>query len=78
MARDFSTVGVIGLGTMGAGIVEVFARNGFDVVVGGPPDADIAAFEEAGATWYLMGPTAGGEPLDETLGWVRSGPPASG
>jgi len=32
MARDFSTVGVIGLGTMGAGIVEVFARNGLDVV----------------------------------------------
>ncbi|MGN6750974.1 MAG: 3-hydroxyacyl-CoA dehydrogenase family protein [Intrasporangium sp.] len=32
MARDFSTVGVIGLGTMGAGIVEVFARNGIDVV----------------------------------------------
>ncbi len=31
MARDFSTVGVIGLGTMGAGIVEVFARNGIDV-----------------------------------------------
>ncbi|HOF64947.1 MAG TPA: 3-hydroxyacyl-CoA dehydrogenase NAD-binding domain-containing protein, partial [Dermatophilaceae bacterium] len=32
MARDFTTVGVIGLGTMGAGIVEVFARNGIDVV----------------------------------------------
>ncbi len=32
MTRDFSTVGVIGLGTMGAGIVEVFARKGFDVV----------------------------------------------
>jgi 3-hydroxybutyryl-CoA dehydrogenase len=32
MARDFTTVGVIGLGTMGAGIVEVFARNGVDVV----------------------------------------------
>ena len=32
MARDFATVGVIGLGTMGAGIVEVFARNGLEVV----------------------------------------------
>ena len=28
MAREFTTVGVVGLGTMGAGIVEVFARNG--------------------------------------------------
>ncbi|NNM45709.1 3-hydroxyacyl-CoA dehydrogenase family protein [Knoellia koreensis] len=32
MAREFNTVGVVGLGTMGAGIVEVFARNGIDVV----------------------------------------------
>ena len=32
MAREFTTVGVVGLGTMGAGIVEVFARNGIDVV----------------------------------------------
>src|SRR6478672_9743269 len=32
MAREFSKVGVIGLGTMGAGIVEVFARNGIDAV----------------------------------------------
>ena len=32
MARNFALVGVIGLGTMGAGIVEVFARNGLDVV----------------------------------------------
>jgi 3-hydroxybutyryl-CoA dehydrogenase len=32
MDRAFSTVGVVGLGTMGAGIAEVFARNGFAVV----------------------------------------------
>jgi 3-hydroxybutyryl-CoA dehydrogenase len=32
MARDFKTIGVVGLGTMGAGITEVFARHGYDVV----------------------------------------------
>nr|WP_203696970.1 3-hydroxyacyl-CoA dehydrogenase [Catellatospora coxensis] len=32
MAREINTVGVVGLGTMGAGIVEVFARNGLNVV----------------------------------------------
>jgi 3-hydroxybutyryl-CoA dehydrogenase len=31
MAREFKRVGVVGLGTMGAGIVEVFARNGLSV-----------------------------------------------
>ncbi len=30
--RAFHTIGVIGLGTMGAGITEVFARNGFSVI----------------------------------------------
>src|SRR5450631_2448425 len=32
MAREIATVGVVGLGTMGAGIVEVLARSGLDVV----------------------------------------------
>ncbi|HEX2497300.1 MAG TPA: 3-hydroxyacyl-CoA dehydrogenase NAD-binding domain-containing protein, partial [Actinomycetes bacterium] len=32
MAREFTKVGVVGLGTMGAGIAEVFARNGIAVV----------------------------------------------
>ena len=32
MARELKTVGVVGLGTMGAGIAEVFARNGLTVV----------------------------------------------
>ena len=32
MAREITSVGVVGLGTMGAGIVEVFARSGITVV----------------------------------------------
>src|SRR3954453_12871100 len=41
MARSFALVGVIGLGTMGAGIVEVFARKGIDVVAVGGTPADV-------------------------------------
>ena len=32
VAREFTTIGVIGLGTMGAGIAEVFAREGYTVI----------------------------------------------
>ncbi|WP_131768459.1 3-hydroxyacyl-CoA dehydrogenase family protein [Candidatus Protofrankia californiensis] len=32
MAQDFTRIGVVGLGTMGAGITEVLARAGIDVV----------------------------------------------
>ncbi|MEO7058083.1 MAG: 3-hydroxybutyryl-CoA dehydrogenase [Lapillicoccus sp.] len=42
MSREFTSVGVIGLGTMGAGIVEVFARNGIDVVAVDLDDAGVA------------------------------------
>lgn len=42
MAREITTVGVVGLGTMGAGIVEVFARNEIAVV---GVDVDDAAVE---------------------------------
>lgn len=41
MAREFRTVGVVGLGTMGAGIVEVFARNGLNVVAVEVDDAAV-------------------------------------
>ncbi|SDT14966.1 3-hydroxybutyryl-CoA dehydrogenase [Nocardioides scoriae] len=40
--REFRTIGVVGLGTMGAGIAEVFARHGYDVV-GVEVDEDGAA-----------------------------------
>jgi 3-hydroxybutyryl-CoA dehydrogenase len=42
MAREFQTVGVIGLGTMGAGITEVFAREGLSVVTVEVDDAAVA------------------------------------
>jgi 3-hydroxybutyryl-CoA dehydrogenase len=42
MAREFQQIGVIGLGTMGAGIAEVFARNGLAVVA---VEVDEAAVE---------------------------------
>ncbi len=41
MTREFTKVGVIGLGTMGAGIVEVFARNGIEVVAVEVDDAAV-------------------------------------
>ncbi|MDT4911760.1 MAG: 3-hydroxybutyryl-CoA dehydrogenase [Pseudonocardiales bacterium] len=42
MAREFQQVGVVGLGTMGAGIAEVFARNGLTVVAVDKDEAAVA------------------------------------
>jgi len=47
VTREFASVGVVGLGTMGAGIVEVFARNGIDVVA---VEVTEAALERGRAT----------------------------
>ncbi|HEY7046755.1 MAG TPA: 3-hydroxybutyryl-CoA dehydrogenase [Jatrophihabitantaceae bacterium] len=41
MSREFQQVGVVGLGTMGAGIAEVFARNGLSVVAVEVDDAAV-------------------------------------
>jgi 3-hydroxybutyryl-CoA dehydrogenase len=53
VGRDVTTVGVVGLGTMGTGIVEVFARNGIDVYAA---EVDRAALERGRAK--LVGSTA--------------------
>lgn len=47
MAREINKIGVVGLGTMGAGIVEVFARNGIDVVA---VEVDESAVEKGRST----------------------------
>jgi 3-hydroxybutyryl-CoA dehydrogenase len=47
VAREINTIGVVGLGTMGAGIVEVFARNGLSVVA---VEINEAALERGRAT----------------------------
>ena len=54
VAREFARVGVVGLGTMGAGIVEVFARAGIEVVAVEVDEA--AAAPRPGAHRELHGP----------------------
>lgn len=59
-------------------VAQVRARRGdepFDVTVAGPPPDDMAAWEDAGVTWYQVGPRPGGEPLDELHEWIAEGPP---
>jgi alkanesulfonate monooxygenase SsuD/methylene tetrahydromethanopterin reductase-like flavin-dependent oxidoreductase (luciferase family) len=65
---------------MVAGFVKVHHQGDdpFDVVIGVPEGADVDAFEEAGATWLIRGPSERGESVEETLGWLREGPPGRG
>ena len=73
MTRDFASVGVIGLGTMGAGIVEVVARTGLDVVAVEVDDAAVAHGREA-LEHSTAGPSrAGSSPLTRR-GAARAGP----
>jgi 3-hydroxybutyryl-CoA dehydrogenase len=67
VSRDFALIGIVGLGTMGAGLAEVFARAGIDVV-GVEVDDEAAhrsqavitaALERAGATDALDRITVG-------------------
>jgi alkanesulfonate monooxygenase SsuD/methylene tetrahydromethanopterin reductase-like flavin-dependent oxidoreductase (luciferase family) len=51
------------------------AEGPFDVVVGGPFEADLTAMAEAGTTWYLTGPSPAGASLKDTLAWISAGPP---
>src|SRR5215216_5394453 len=46
MGREFTSVGVVGLGTMGAGIVEVFARSGVAVTAVEVSDVALQRGEE--------------------------------
>jgi 3-hydroxybutyryl-CoA dehydrogenase len=52
MTREIRTVGVVGLGTMGAGIAEVFARQGLSVIGIEPGPAEVARARQrlAGST----------------------------
>lgn len=47
----------------------------FDVTVVGPAPDDPGAYAAAGVTWYQLSPRQDGESAEETLGWVRGGPP---
>jgi alkanesulfonate monooxygenase SsuD/methylene tetrahydromethanopterin reductase-like flavin-dependent oxidoreductase (luciferase family) len=49
----------------------------FDVAVAGPPPTHAAAYEDAGVTWYQVGPRPDGETPEHTRAWVAEGPPIS-
>ncbi len=47
----------------------------FDIIVFGGQNGDVQELERAGATWFMTGPSEGGEPVARTLEWIAGGPP---
>ena len=65
MAREFTTVGVVGLGTMGAGIVEVFAREGLQVIGVEPTEESLERGRghlQNSTDWHLRRPPGLSQP----------------
>ena len=63
MSREFSSIGVIGMGTMGAGIAEVLARHGI-TVVGVDVDEETAAARFAAIEQSTARAVSGGKMSD--------------
>ncbi|AEA23945.1 3-hydroxyacyl-CoA dehydrogenase., 3-hydroxybutyryl-CoA dehydrogenase [Pseudonocardia dioxanivorans CB1190] len=75
MTREFRTVGVVGLGTMGAGIVEVFARNGLQVIAAEINDEAVArgrSHLETSTTRAIERGKLSREDADELLGRITT------
>ncbi|WP_098960874.1 3-hydroxyacyl-CoA dehydrogenase family protein [Pseudonocardia sp. N23] len=75
MTREFRTVGVVGLGTMGAGIVEVFARNGLQVIAAEVTDDAVERGRthlETSTTRAIERGKLSREDADELLGRIRT------
>ncbi|WP_067968473.1 3-hydroxyacyl-CoA dehydrogenase [Nocardiopsis trehalosi] len=70
MVQEFNRVGVVGLGTMGAGIVEVFARAGFHVT-GVEIDGDAVDRGRAHIERSLERAVAKGKLTEDERGAVR-------
>jgi 3-hydroxybutyryl-CoA dehydrogenase len=51
VARELTEVGVVGLGTMGAGIAEVLARAGLSVTAVDVDEAAVALHRAGGPAW---------------------------
>ncbi len=73
MSREISTVGIVGLGTMGAGIAEVVARHGYSVV---GVEVDETALErgrqhvESSTSRAVSGAKLSGEERDALVGRI--------